>query len=669
MKNILTFILFLISSLCFAGETEFYNLKLVDVKTNKSEILTFNSETENNLVFEKLRYKANIRKTVKNHYNSFCIDLENISEEKDRALTASVLISTEETGWTWHYDVTQKTVCEKGKTYFECDYYSEDEPSYNPWVIDLNGRPQSVVPVSVISKKDRSFVWGYFLDTPGVYRMKFTEHNIGGTLEFQADLGFSDYTKTPNKSNFTFFIEETDKETDYRHALKEYYTKCPQYFEDRNVLGKSREHGAWTLWMLSNVLAPWDFQIAYNQIQMSKEDVAQGKAQNWQRPLTSYTEPWGYYQMFPPKEGFSKTEANLDLHQVSTEDMLRMLKKGSQADPSLIDTYIMNVTQKECASVALKTAVYRNPQGDLCSYKWQPCCNMRNMTREEETELWGYPYFYSMILVNPDPDIPGFNRYDLSMKECDLDTFDGYQLDSLADFGTHQDNYRKEHWLYGDIPLTFGADTKEPAQPHYWNCLEYLYKLREHADSQNRTIASNTWMPFITFSAPYLDYIGAGESDCTQYPVRWYYAMRSLVPYKNLSYLDYSIQMNDTDNIDIDYSKSFFSKDKNYKFNRIEEKMEKMLLFACWPGTGNGWHFSDKVEKIRPYYRKYMPLYKLLSEAGYEPVQNAETDRASCLIERYGNYEKNNLCFAVRNTDINPDNIKIKVSAPKNALF
>ncbi|MBQ0104475.1 MAG: hypothetical protein KBT47_00370, partial [Armatimonadetes bacterium] len=33
------------------------------------------------------------------------------------------------------------------------------------------------------------------------------------------------------------------------------------------------------------------------------------------------------------------------------------------------------------------------------------------------------------------------------------------------------------------------------------------------------------------------------------------------------------------------------------------------------------------------------------------------------------NYEKNNLCFAVRNTDINPDNIKIKVSAPKNALF
>ncbi|MBQ7256711.1 MAG: hypothetical protein IJS60_03345 [Abditibacteriota bacterium] len=631
LKWTFVILLLLLSMISFSFEK--YELTLLDPKTNVFETKTFDFN-KSEIIFEKLKYKVTLDKNKYHNYDTALVTLENLSFEKDRALVAKVHIFSSKTGYNWHYDVTKSTLCEPGKTYFECDYYSDDEPTYNPWVIDLNGRSQSVLPVSVISKSDSSVIWGYFLDSPGVYRMKYRESEQGGVIVFETDLGFSDKTdKFPNINMFRFFIEEKDNEFDMRHALKEYYQNNPDYFEDKNVLGKGREHGAWTLWMRSNVFAPWDFHIAYNQIQLKREDAENKKTDEWQGPLTSYTEPWGYYQMFPPKEGFTKTQDNLDLHQVESKDILRMLKKSSEVDPSLIDTYVINMTQKVCAEVALKTAIYYNPQGDLCSYKWQPCYNAREMTREEEIEAWGYPYFYSMIVENCDPDIEGFNRYDMSLTECDLPNFDGYQLDSLADFATHQDNYRKEQWKYADIPLSFGAETKEVTQPHYYNCLEYLYKLRKHADEQNRVIASNTWMPFITFSAPYLDYIGAGESDVTQYPFRWYYAMRSLVPYKNLSYLDYSIQMNDCD----------------YPEN-IPVKMEKMLFLGVWPGTGNGWHFPEKVEAIRPYYQKYMPLFKYISEAGWEPVTEAYSPNSDIEIERFGNLDKGNMYLTVRNS-------------------
>ena len=178
---------------------------------------------------------------------------------------------------------------------------------------------------------------GYFMDEPRVYRIKYSQSLNQGEMRLEVDLGFSSETKEPGVGDFTFFALEKSKPTTFREALKEYYDKCPQYFEDKNFLGRDREHGMWTLWMQKNVFAPWDFQIGYNQIQANREDVEEKGLAGWQEPVLSYTEPWGIYQMFPVKDGYKRDIQAFVYNPLETPELERMLKKHASADPNLID--------------------------------------------------------------------------------------------------------------------------------------------------------------------------------------------------------------------------------------------------------------------------------------------------------------------------------------------
>lgn len=494
---------------------------------------------------------------------------------------------------------------------------------------------------------------GYFMDEPRVYRIKYSQSLNQGEMRLEVDLGFSSETKEPGVGDFTFFALEKSKPTTFREALKEYYDKCPQYFEDKNFLGRDREHGMWTLWMQKNVFAPWDFQIGYNQIQANREDVEEKGLAGWQEPVLSYTEPWGIYQMFPVKDGYKRDIQAFVYNPLETPELERMLKKHASADPNLIDTYIYNVKEAEAGQCALDTGVFCDQFGHRYSMHWFGCYNIRPMTDEQIEEEWGTPLQYSMVVCNPNPNLPHPNRFDLSMKECDIKGFDGYQLDSFNEFcGQHVDNYRKEHFKYESIPLCYGADSKIPCQSHVFESMEYLKALREKADSEGKNIiASNTWHPCITFSAPLLDCIGAGEGDFNfNIDDRWFMLIRQLVPNKIISYLDYSFMMDDTTGLDM-LPMRYKNEDNTVisDFNPREIKMERLLFFGIWPGTGNGWNDPNIVERCRPMYQKYLPLFKAISEAGYEPVTNALTDDDNCRIERYGNIKDKDLYFTIRN--------------------
>jgi len=653
-----------------------YAIEIKDVQTNDIEIINFDINKENILTAPKTQFNIKITPKKENGYNTYKINLTNTSIKKDRAITATILVNVSDNNWTWYYDALANTECKTGKTYFEMDYKSPDQPNfvYGSWPTSLGNRPFSILPISVISNSStkKSLVMGYFTDQPRIYRMKYTQNINDGVMRFEVDLGFSDQTlKFPNSADFTFFAEEKSKIFTFRDALKEYYVNNPKLVEDKNVLGNGKEHGAWTLWMQKNVFAPWDFEIGYNQIQIEKKVAETKGTSDWQHPLMAYSEPWGYYQMFTKKDGFTRNTPQAFIYNpVESKDMLRILEKSTKVDPTLEDTYVYNVSQAKSAQTALDTAIYRDPQGDLASYHWFNYYNKRKMTQEEEEKLWGYPMFYSMVLLNPDPDIPGYNRFSMSMDELTMPGFEGYQLDSLNEFGgQNPDNYRKEQYKYMDIPLTFGMDTKEPCSSHHFNSIEYLKKLREVADERGqKTIASNTWHPFITFSAPYLDYIGAGEANISPIPDRWFMAIREIVPYKVVSYLDYEIMVNDTKNIlsvPFKYDENAKPETTTSKLDSISKKMERSLFWAIWPGTGNGWGDGVMVEKVRPAYRKYMPLYKALSEAGWEPVTQASVEDNMAGIERYGNFNKSDLYFAIRNYKEADNNILVKLDISK----
>ena len=71
--------------------------------------------------------------------------------------------------------------------------------------------------------------------------------------------------------------------------------------------------------------------------------------------------------------------------------------------------------------------------------------------------------------------------------------------------------------------------------------------------------------------------------------------------------------------------------------------MRRCLAYGMFPGffspdAATGHYFSrpELYERDRPLFKRYVPLCKLLAEAGWEPVTNARTEAPHIRLERFG---------------------------------
>ncbi len=76
--------------------------------------------------------------------------------------------------------------------------------------------------------------------------------------------------------------------------------------------------------------------------------------------------------------------------------------------------------------------------------------------------------------------------------------------------------------------------------------------------------------------------------------------------------------------------------------------MQRTLIYAVWPGSGNG-ATVEQMEKSRALYRKYMPIFRALAEAGWEPVTLARAEPSLVIVERYGRPQDGAVYLAVHN--------------------
>jgi hypothetical protein len=59
------------------------------------------------------------------------------------------------------------------------------------------------------------------------------------------------------------------------------------------------------------------------------------------------------------------------------------------------------------------------------------------------------------------------------------------------------------------------------------------------------------------------------------------------------------------------------------------------------------WQDKKKIENGRPFFKKYIPLIKEISGAGWEPITAARVNTEDVRIERFGSGDR--LYFTVRN--------------------
>ena len=71
------------------------------------------------------------------------------------------------------------------------------------------------------------------------------------------------------------------------------------------------------------------------------------------------------------------------------------------------------------------------------------------------------------------------------------------------------------------------------------------------------------------------------------------------------------------------------------------------LFFSEDASSNVYWQDSIKVERGRPFFKKYISVIKQLSRAGWQPVTYATAGLNSIRIERFGDQQK--LFFTIRN--------------------
>jgi hypothetical protein len=488
----------------------------------------------------------------------------------------------------------------------------------------LGAGRMSFFPCAAITTEDAGLAWGIDMGLPVVYRLSY-EPRRGIVSEF--DLAVSAETKQfPNRAFFKMLFYEFNPRWRMRSALEKYYLLQPEFFEKRLT-----QEGIWLPFAPLCEIHGWeDFGFAFH------ETNAQSMDRGFQPPLSSfaagkragvltfqYTEPW-------------EEEIAIDRLDLSYDDVMR-----PQAIPPQHAEY-------------LRTSAALDKEG-------------KYIARKLETP-WMASGWSLSINTNTDPGIKGFNRcnyvYEREILPAMAMNADGIYFDCVEWHWHYDMNYNRLHFATTPYPLTFSASLEHP-RPVVWGyatSYEFMRKVADDMHRQGKYVMGNTiyWLPF---AAGVLDVFGSEVSmyipEDTKMD-RLQFA-RAIAHRKPVVYL-LNEGLDDTT-----FTQSPYSGYRKY--------FDRMLFYGIFPSffsvnaTSNiYWADSSKYNQGRPFFKKYIPLIREISRAGWEPVTLAHSSNRNIRIERYGRAGAGAIYFTLYN-DGNDDASTVVTLAADDLLL
>jgi hypothetical protein len=208
-------------------------------------------------------------------------------------------------------------------------------------------------------------------------------------------------------------------------------------------------------------------------------------------------------------------------------------------------------------------------------------------------------------------------------------TQDGEYLDSIEGYVTAELNFRREHFRNSTVPLTFSANTFQPVLHKGLAIYEFTRWISDDVHGLGKLMFANS-VPFrFGFLCPWLDVMGT-ETDWMpggQYqPV----ADSQLCLWRTLSgQKPYLLLMN------TDYAQ--------FTSPFVEKYFQRCLAYGIWPSMFSHnasdnpyWQNPTWYNRDRPLFKKYIPLVRRVSEAGWMPVTRAVCTPAEIMVERFG---------------------------------
>lgn len=226
---------------------------------------------------------------------------------------------------------------------------------------------------------------------------------------------------------------------------------------------------------------------------------------------------------------------------------------------------------------------------------------------------------------------------------------DGEYIDSAEGYVTAELDFRRDHLPYVECPLTFSLEEKVPVIFRGLTVFEYVRAIERDVHAAGKLMMANSTPYRLSWLAPLLDVLGT-ESNWN--PGAWrpmsieeLQYRRMLCGGKPFCFLQNS-----------DFTQ--------FTYEHSEKFMQRALAFGMFPSyfsadasTKHYFKNPELYERDRPLFKKYLPICRLLGEAGWEPVTNVKVSDPRLLVERFGSPTDGAYYLTV----FNPTNEKIEV--------
>ncbi len=519
---------------------------------------------------------------------------------KDRAITLIFALPVDAAGWFWGDDIRQsRRIAGHGE--------------FANLVAVQSGATgtASVYPLGAIYNDRAGLALALDMAHPAQFRLGY--HAGTRQLCIAYDFGLAPETRVPGAAEFRFVLFRFDPRAGFRGAFEKLMAVFPGYFQAR-----VRDQGLWMPFTDVSTVEGWqDFGFKFHEGDNSVAwDAAHGILS------FRYTEPMTWWMRLPKDAPRTLAQA------LKTRDEIAQGGRGFDQQ----------------MAVASRVAAMWDETG-------QPCLLFRN-------DPWCDGAVWSL---NPNPALPApaaaspalagdAGRTGSEPPACNAATIywnqsvknklygpgvrpqlAGEYLDSLEGYTTAELNFRREHFRYAATPLTFSSDTFKPALGKGLEIFEFTRWFCGEVHRAGKLTFANGVPYRFAFLCPWLDVMGAetdwldhGHGKYRPAPDREMALRRTMAgqkPYLLLMNTDYDI----------------------FGADMVERYLQRGLFYGMWPGMFSHnaadrpyWQNPKWYNRDRPLFKKYLPLVKLVAEAGWQPVTHAFCDNDRIWVERFG---------------------------------
>ncbi len=234
-------------------------------------------------------------------------------------------------------------------------------------------------------------------------------------------------------------------------------------------------------------------------------------------------------------------------------------------------------------------------------------------------------------------------------------TVDGVLIDSISVLSLRSfiENYNRSHWSSIDYPLVFSYENRSPVQLALFSQYEYVKYISDKIHKKNKILGGNSLIYTYSFYAHLIDKLGSETPDVES---------DSKASYRRtLSY-----NKTNSNKLSLNWGRV----NESVSRAKVKEYIKSNLFYGIFPSINlesdyTKYYFNNAslYNRDRDLFRKYIPIIKEISKAGWEPIPYAYINNSNIIFERFGSNRV--IYYTIKNNELTSESGVLTVDLNK----